>query len=82
MERITHISVGPGDDSDPEDPPKAVYVDPPEADVLEDESFVSGRHCIERVPGTGGKPRATLWSWTEGTADPTPAPPPPRPPAR
>ena len=49
MERITHISVGPGDDSDPEDPPKAVYVDPPEADVLEDEPFVSGRHCIERV---------------------------------
>ena len=68
MANITHISVGPGDDSDPEDPPKAVYVDPPEADGLEEKPFVSGRHRIERLPeGDDDKPRSTLWSWTEGS---------------
>ena len=36
MKKIVHISVVPDDDADPADPPKAVYVDPPEADVLED----------------------------------------------
>ena len=66
MEKITHISVGPGDDSDPEDAPKVVYVDPPEADVLDEEPFASGRHRIERTPaGEDDKPPSTLWSWTE-----------------
>jgi len=69
MDKITHISVGQGDDSDPEDPPKAVYVDPPEDDVLEEEPFASGRHRIERTPeGDEDKPPSTLWSWTEGGA--------------
>ena len=68
MEKTTHISVGRGDDADPEDPPKAVYVDPPEADPLEHKPFVSGRHRIERLPeGDDEKPRSTLWSWTEGS---------------
>ena len=66
MEKITHISVGRGDDSDPEDPPKAVYVDPPQADVLDEEPFASGRHRIERTPESDDdKPPSTLWSWTE-----------------
>ena len=50
MDDITHISVGPGDDADPQAPPKAVYVEPPAADVLDAEPFVSGRHRIERTP--------------------------------
>ncbi len=67
MDEITHISVGPGDDADPQAPAKAVYVEPPAPDVLDAEPFVSGRHRIERTPGTGdGKPPATLWSWSEG----------------
>ena len=67
MEKITHISVDPGDDSDPADPPKVVYVDPPEGDVLDEEPFASGRHRIERTPqGDDDKPPSTLWSWTEG----------------
>ena len=66
MEKITHISVGRGDD--PEESPKAVYVDPPEADVLDEEPFASGRHRIERTPeGDDDKPPSTLWSWTEGS---------------
>ena len=66
MEKITHISVGSGDDADPEDRPKAVYVDPPEADVLDEEPFLSGRHRIERTPeGDDDRPPSTLWSWTE-----------------
>ena len=66
MERITHISVGPGDDAAPEDPPKVVYVEPAEDDVLEEEPFVSGRHRIERTPaGDDEKPPSTLWSWNE-----------------
>ena len=65
MEKITHISVGRSDDSDPEEPPKAVYIDPPEAHVLDEEPFASGRHRIERTPeGEDDKPPATLWSWT------------------
>ena len=68
MDKVTHIHVGPGDDSDPEDPPKAVYVDPPDADVLDEEPFASGRHRIERTPqGDDDKPPSTLWSWTEGS---------------
>jgi hypothetical protein len=67
MKKITHISVIPGDDAQPDDPPKAVYVDPPEDDVLEEKPFGSGRHRIERTPeGDDEKPAATLWSWTEG----------------
>ena len=50
MDKITHISVGPDDDAQPDDPPKVVYVDPPKADVLDEEPFVSGRHRIERTP--------------------------------
>jgi len=65
VKKITHISVGPGEESEPEDPPKAVYVESP-ADPLEGEPFVSGRHRIERTPGADEKPAATLWSWTEG----------------
>ena len=69
MEKITHISVAPGDDSDPEDPPKAVYVDPSAADVLDEEPFASGRHRIERTPqGGDDKPPSTLWSWTQRSA--------------
>jgi hypothetical protein len=67
MENITHISVGPSDDSDPADPPKAVYVDPPESDVLEEKPFVSGRHRIERTPPADDRPPVTLWSWTESS---------------
>jgi hypothetical protein len=68
MEKITHISVRPGDDADPEDPPKAVYVEAPEADALDEEPFASGRHRIERTPqGDDDKPPSTLWSWTEGS---------------
>ena len=67
MERITHISVGPGDRDDPEEPPKVVYVDPPAPDVLDEEPFASGRHRIERMPAGDDDARpATLWSWTEG----------------
>ncbi len=67
MEKITHISVVPDDESGPEDRPKVVYVDAPAADVLEEEPFVSGRHRIERTPeGDDDKPPSTLWSWTEG----------------
>lgn len=67
MEKITHISVGPGDDSDPEQPPQAVYVEGPEPDILDEEPFASGRHRIERTPdGDDEKPPSTLWSWTEG----------------
>ena len=68
MEKITHIDVGPGDDSDPEDPPKAVYVDPPEPDVLDEEPFVSRRHRLECTPDgedDDKPPASTLWSWTE-----------------
>jgi hypothetical protein len=66
MEKITHISVGPGDDGDREDPAKVVYVQAPEGDVLEEEPFRSGRHRIERTPAGGDdKPPSTLWSWTE-----------------
>ncbi len=66
MEKITHIHVGPCDDADPDDPPKAVYVDAPEADVLDEEPFASGRHRIERTPqGDDNKPPSTLWSWTD-----------------
>ena len=66
MDKITHISVGPGDDDEPEDPPKAVYVDPPAADVLDEEPFASGRHRLESTPeGDDDKPRSTLWSWTK-----------------
>ena len=66
MDDITHISVGPGDDADPLAPPKAVYVEPPAPDVLDAEPFASGRHRIERTPGTGETPPATtLWSWSE-----------------
>lgn len=69
MDKITHISVAPGDDSDPDDPPKVVYVDAPEADVLDEEPFVSGRHRIERTPegddDDDDRPPSTLWSWTE-----------------
>jgi len=68
MEKITHISVGPDDGSDPKDPPKAVYVDAPEADVLEEEPFASGRHRIERTPqgeDDDKQPPSTLWSWTK-----------------
>jgi hypothetical protein len=67
MDEITHISVGPGDDADPNAPPRAVYVEPPAPDVLDAEPFVSGRHRLERLPGgDDGKLPATLWSWTEG----------------
>ncbi|MDP1847403.1 MAG: hypothetical protein Q8K79_06395 [Solirubrobacteraceae bacterium] len=67
MEKITHISVGRDDVSDPEGPPQPVYVDPPEPDILDDEPFVSGRHRIERTPEREDeKPPSTLWSWTEG----------------
>ena len=67
MEKITHISVGRREDADPDDPPKAVYVDPPAADVLDKDPFTSGRHRIERTPeGADDKPPSTLWSWTEG----------------
>ena len=67
MKKITHISVGRGDgDDDGENPPKAVYVDPPEPDVLDEEPFASGRHRIERTPeGDNEKPQSTLWSWTQ-----------------
>ena len=67
MEKITHISVGRDDDSDPEDPPRVVYVDAPEADVLDEEPFASGRHRLERTPdGEDDKqPPSTLWSCTE-----------------
>lgn len=68
MEKITHISVGRDDDDpDPDKPPKAVYVDPREADVLEEEPFASGRHRIEHTPeGDDDRPPSTLWSWSEG----------------
>ena len=67
MDRITRISVGPGHDSDPEDPPKVVYVEAPRADVLDEEPFAFGRHRIERMPeGDDDTPPATLWSWTKG----------------
>jgi hypothetical protein len=66
MDKITHISVRPGDDAEPADPPKAVYVDAPDEDVLDEEPFASGRHRLERVPGTHETPATTLWSWTEG----------------
>ena len=67
MEKITYISVARDDDADPADPPKAVYVEPPGPDILDEEPFVSGRHRIERTPqGDDEKPRSTLWSWTEG----------------
>ena len=67
MEKITHISVGRDDDADPEDPPKAVYVEPPGPDILDEEPFASGRHRIERTPQADDeKPHSTLWSWTEG----------------
>ena len=67
-EKITHISVRPGEDSGPADLPKAVYVDPPEADVLDEEPFASGRHRIERTPqGDEHKPPSTLWSWNDGS---------------
>lgn len=69
MADITHISVQSGDGDDPQDPPKAVYVDAPQGDLLEEEPFASGRHRIERMPpGNDDKPPATLWSWTEGSA--------------
>jgi hypothetical protein len=68
MKKITHISVGPGDDAEPEPALKIVYVEPPAADVLEAKPFVSGRHRIERTPSADEKPAATLWSWTEGDA--------------
>jgi hypothetical protein len=67
MDEITHISVGPGDGDDPEDPPKAVYVQPPAPDVLEAKPFASGRHRLERMPGgEDAEAPVTLWSWTEG----------------
>ena len=50
MHKITHISVGPGDDADSDDPPKAAYVEAPDADVLDEEPLASGRHRIERTP--------------------------------
>jgi hypothetical protein len=67
MDRITHISVRRGDDSEPEDPPKAVYVDPPDDDVLDEEPFASGRHRLERTPegDDDRQPPSTLWSWTK-----------------
>ena len=66
MDKVTHISVGQDDDADPEAPPKVVYVDPPAADVLDEEPFASGRHRIERTPaGDEKKPPSTLWSWNE-----------------
>jgi hypothetical protein len=65
MDDITHISVEP-DDEDPASPPKVVYVQPPEPDVLEEKPFVSGRHRIQRTATADEKPAATLWSWTEG----------------
>ena len=68
MDDITHISVGPGDEADPDAPAKAVYVEPPAPDALDAEPFVSGRHRLERTPGTGETPPATtLWSWTESS---------------
>jgi hypothetical protein len=73
MKKITHIRVAPDNEGDPDDPPKAVYVDPPAADVLEAEPLKSGRHRIERMPeGEDDKPPATLWSWSEGPAQPDP----------
>jgi hypothetical protein len=67
VDDITHISVGPSDDADPQAPPKVVYVEPPAPDVLDEEPFVSGRHRIERTPGTDETPPATtLWSWSKG----------------
>ena len=67
IDKITHISVRPGDDADSDHPPKAAYVEAPEADVLDEEPFASGRHRIERTPeGDDDKPSATPWSWTEG----------------
>ena len=69
MDDITHISVGPGDEADPDAPAKAVYVEPPAPDALDAldaEPFVSGRHRIERTPGAGTTaPATTLWSWSE-----------------
>jgi hypothetical protein len=66
MDRITHISVGPGAGDDADERPKAVYVDPPKPDALEAEPLKSGRHRIERMPeGQDDKPPATLWSWSE-----------------
>jgi hypothetical protein len=68
MDKITHISVRPGDDAEPEDPPKAVYVDSPDDDVLDEEPFASGRHRLERTPGGDDEdqpPPSTLWSWTK-----------------
>jgi len=67
MKKITHISVSPGDDAAPDDPPKAIYVESPEPDVLQEKPFASGRHRIERTPeGDDEKPATTLWSWSEG----------------
>jgi hypothetical protein len=69
MKKITHISVGPGHGVDPEDPPKAIYVEPPSADVLEARPFDSGRHRLERMPeGEDAGAPVTLWTWTEGDA--------------
>ena len=65
MDDITHISVRPSDEADPQGRPKAVYVEPPAPGVLDAEPFVSGRHRIERTPGTDETPATTLWSWTE-----------------
>ena len=66
MKKIVYISVVPEGDADPADPPKAVYVDPPEVDALASAPFVSGRHRIQRTPDADDKPPVTLWSWTEG----------------
>jgi hypothetical protein len=66
MDRITHISVVPGDGDAPHERPKAVYVDPPAPDALEAEPLKSGRHRIERMPeGEDDKAPATLWSWSQ-----------------
>ena len=65
MPDITHISVDPGDASDPAARAKVVYVTAPAPDVLDAEPFVSGRYRIERTPGTEQTPPATtLWSWS------------------
>jgi hypothetical protein len=67
MDDVIHISVDPGEDRDPQRPPRAVYVDGPEPDLLDEPPFATGRHRLERLPGDdAGKPPATLWSWTEG----------------
>ncbi len=65
MRDITHISVGPGAAADPGARTRIVYVKAPAPDVLDAEPFVSGRHRIERTPGTERAPSATtLWSWS------------------